>query len=108
MNNKNSKKVEQAKKCRKIDNLINVVENHTRTERHLEQYSNIGDPKYKEQARAKQNIREKQIDELKHQIIGSEKNVPSKQEQIQELKESYKLGIDYFENIQEHTNQQEL
>ena len=38
---------------RKVDNLINLVENHTRTERHLEQYSHIGNPKYKEMAREK-------------------------------------------------------
>jgi len=38
------------KKNKKVDNLINIVENHTRTERHLEQYSDIGDPIYKEMA----------------------------------------------------------
>ena len=50
------------KKERKVDNLIHLVENHTRTERHLEQYSNIGDPKFKNMARAKQYIREEQIE----------------------------------------------
>ena len=39
------------KKERKVENLIDLVENHTRTERHLEQYSHIGNPKYKEMAR---------------------------------------------------------
>ncbi|MCH5138724.1 hypothetical protein JMF89_16215, partial [Clostridiaceae bacterium UIB06] len=29
----------------RIDQLIDTVENYTRTERHLEQYSHIGDPK---------------------------------------------------------------
>ena len=46
MENNNSEKKE-----RQIDNLINVVENHTRTQRHLEQYSEIGNPKNKQNAR---------------------------------------------------------
>lgn len=50
------------KKDRQLDNLINIVENHTRTERHLEQYSHIGNPENKENARKIQDIREEQID----------------------------------------------
>ena len=38
------------KKDRQLDNLINLVENHTRTKRHLEQYSNIGNVENKENA----------------------------------------------------------
>lgn len=33
------------KKERQLENLENLVENHTRTERHLEQYSHIGSKK---------------------------------------------------------------
>ena len=36
------------KKDRQLENLINVVENHTRTKRHLEQYSQIGNKQNKE------------------------------------------------------------
>lgn len=57
------------KKERKVDNLINLVENHTRTERHLEQYSDIGNPIYKEMAREKQSAREEQIESLKNQLV---------------------------------------
>ena len=49
------------KKDRQLDNLINLVENHTRTKRHLEQYSHIGNPENKENARKIQEIREEQI-----------------------------------------------
>lgn len=59
---------EQEKKDRKLDNLINIVEKHTRTERHLEQYSDIGNPLNKQNAREKQELREKQIDEIKKAI----------------------------------------
>lgn len=61
------------KKDRQLDNLINLVENHTRTKRHLEQYSDIGNPQNKENARKVQDIRENQIEDLKDKIKGSDK-----------------------------------
>lgn len=96
------------KKDRKLDNLIGIVENHTRTERHLEQYSNIGDPKYKEMARDKQELREKQIDELKKQLKGANKEAPTKEEQIENLKENYKFGESYIESNKNHMNEDDL
>lgn len=54
----------QNKKERQLDNLTNIVENHTRTKRHLEQYSEIGDPEFKEMAREKQEKREEQLNNL--------------------------------------------
>ena len=82
---------------RKIDNLINLVENHTRTERHLEQYSEIGDPKYKEMAREKQSIRENQINSLKDQLTNENKKMSS-EEHLESLKESYEKNQNYLEN----------
>ena len=41
------------KKEKQVENLVNLVEKHTRTERHLEQYSNIGSREGKERARDK-------------------------------------------------------
>jgi len=102
------KKEEQEKKGRKIDNLINLVENHTRTERHLEQYSNIGKPEFKKQARDKQDIREKQIDELKYQLCGSEKCAPTAKEQIEDIKENYELGKQYYERYKENMSEEDL
>lgn len=55
---------DQNKKERQLDNLTNIVENHTRTKRHLEQYSEIGNPEYKEMAREKQEKREEQLNNL--------------------------------------------
>ena len=59
---------DQNKKDRQIDNLINLVENHTRTERHLEQYSNIGNKDNKKHAREIQDVREEQIENLKNKL----------------------------------------
>ena len=58
------------KKERQLDNLTNLVENHTRTKRHLEQYSHIGAPEYKDMAREKQEKREENIYKLKQEILG--------------------------------------
>jgi len=87
----------QEKNERKLDNIINIVENHTRTERHLEQYSDISTPENKQRAMEKQALREKQIQELKGQIIGEKEN---KQDyELEDLKENYKIGIEYYENV---------
>lgn len=99
---------EQEKKDRKVDNLINIVENHTRTERHLEQYSEIGNPENKERAREKQDLREKQIYTLKQQIVGIESSQPTKQEQMENLKENYQFGEGYIKSNKDHMNQIDL
>jgi len=99
---------EQEKNERKVDNLINLVEKHTRTERHLEQYSDMGDPKYKEMAEEKQEVREEQIEELKEQLIGEEDEAPSKSEQLEDLKQNYEYAQGYIENNKEHMDEQDL
>ena len=99
---------EQDKKSRKVDNLINIVENHTRTERHLEQYSDIGDPVYKEMARDTQDVREKQIDELKNQLVGNENKTFTPIEQLEMVKTNYEFSEEYISNNKDHMNEQDL
>lgn len=53
----------------RIDQLIDVVEKHTRTERHLEQHADIGDPKGKAHAMDIQKDREAEIQHLKNTIV---------------------------------------
>ena len=89
----------QEKNERKLDNIINIVEKHTRTERHLEQYSDISTPENKQRAIEKQNLREKQIEELKGQIIGDKQNESKQYYELDDLKENYRIGIDYYENV---------
>lgn len=85
------------KKDRQIDNLIDLVENHTRTERHLEQYSNIGDPENKEHAREVQENREEQIENLRNKLNG-EDDVQTKEEQLKNLEEKYTSTAGYIKN----------
>ena len=93
-----SDNISTEKKDRKIDNLINLVENHTRTERHLEQYSHIGNPEYKNLARDKQKIREEEINNLKAQLSGENTNKISIDEQIENIEDNYSRSNEYLQN----------
>jgi len=99
MNSRDKKKENQ------VDNLMNLVEKHTRTERHLEQYSNIGDPDQKERAREKQNTREEQMNNLKSKIINENE---TKIEQAQNLVENYRRTKSYMEDNYENISKQRL
>ena len=95
------------KKERQLENLENLVENHTRTQRHLEQYSHIGDKENKENAREKQDIREKQILELENKILGLDSNeIP--EVQLENLKERYKTIQGYIENNRDKITEEDL
>lgn len=95
------------KKDRQLDNLVNLVENHTRTKRHLEQYSEIGDPKNKDHARKIQEVREEQIEDLKNQIKGiDDKETP--EEQLENLKENYRNTEGYINNNIENIDSEQL
>ena len=76
--------------------MINLVENHTRTERHLEQYSEIGSKENKDNARKKQAVRENEIQNLKTNIInGNNETIP---EQIDNITENYRSTNRYMED----------
>lgn len=105
MENSNNEKFE--KKERQLENLENLVENHTRTERHLEQYSHIGDKDNKDNAREKQDIREKQILELENKILGLDSNeIP--EVQLENLKERYESVQGYIENNRDKISAEDL
>ncbi len=94
------------KKEKQIENLINVVENHTRTKRHLEQYSNIGNIDNKENAKKIQEVREQQIHDLKNQIKGINEN-QSKDDQLENTIEKYINTSGYItKNAQELSDEQ--
>ena len=94
------------KQARQLDNLTNLVENHTRTERHLEQYSEIGSKENKEHARYIQNIREQEMQDLKQGILGQNQNA-SKQEQVDNIVENYNSTARYMENNYNNISEQD-
>lgn len=95
------------KKERQLDNLVNLVENHTRTERHLEQYSEIGDQENKEHAREVQNDREGQMEDLKGKLSGGE-DIQTREEQLENLEERYQKTEGYIQNNKNNMNQETL
>ena len=98
---------DQDKKERQLDNLTNLVENHTRTKRHLEQYSEIGDPYFKEMAREKQAKREENMNKLKQEILDEDEN-QTIEEQIENLHDNYEAAQKYIEVNQETMSPQDL
>lgn len=90
----------ESKKERQLDNLTNLVENHTRTKRHLEQYSEIGDPEFKDMAREKQEKREENMYKLKKEILDEEEG-QALEEQIENLHDNYEAAQRYIEANQQ-------
>lgn len=84
------------KKERQLDNLTNLVENHTRTQRHLEQYSEIGSKENTDNARKLQGVRENEIENLKSNIIKD--GFETTEEQINNIAENYKNTQRYMED----------
>ena len=93
-------------KERQVEHLVNLVEKHTRTERHLEQYSDIGSREGKERAREKQNVRENEMENLKDKIVSN--NTESKLEQVQNLADNYKGAQIYMEENYEKMSDERL
>ncbi|MCT8978084.1 hypothetical protein N4T77_15950 [Clostridium sp. CX1] len=89
---------EQEKDAHRIDQLIDTVENYTRTERHLEQYSHIGDPKNKAHARDIQCAREAEIQHLKNEIVYGAEYDDHPLENLKENYEDTKEYLDHFGN----------
>jgi len=98
---------EQQKKERQLDNLTNLVENHTRTKRHLEQYSEIGDPAFKNMAREKQEKREENMYKLKQEILDEDEN-DTVEQQIENLHDNYEAAQRYIEANQNTMAPQDL
>jgi len=99
--------MDKKKKERQLEDLMNTVERHTRTERHLEQYSHIGDPYFKEEARKKQSVREKQIVDLKGNILGDTDKL-SNEEQFENLVNNYESAEGYINHNIESMDQEQL
>lgn len=98
---------DKEKKEKQLNNLINITEKHTRTERHLEQYSHIGSKENKENARRKQELREKQIEDLKS-AIKEDDDIQTQEEQLENLKNRYISTTGYIKHNKDRMNEEML
>ena len=63
---------ENKKNANRLNQLENIVENYTRTERHLEQHSDIASKEQLEHAQKIQGFREQEIKNIESNIIHGE------------------------------------
>lgn len=91
---------EELQNCnaRRIDQLVDVVERHTRTERHLEQNLDISSPEDVSHALEIQRDREQEIDNLKNIIAYGEHE---KNDELKNLTRNYAFTDNYLENNSE-------
>jgi len=89
----------------RIEELENIVESHTRTERHLEQHSDIASSKRVHQAREKQAEREDNIEILEDKIVN---NGRTDNNEIEGLERNYTFAKGYMEHNKEHMDQEAL
>lgn len=100
--NEERDKIETANR---IEELENIIEGHTRTERHLEQHSDIASPEKVRQAREKQVEREDNIEILEDKIVSGKR---SDNDEIEGLERNYTFAKGYMEHNKEHMDQEAL
>lgn len=83
----------------RINQLMNLVEKHTRTERHLEQHSDIASPEAVKHCEEIQKEREDEIENLKNVIVhGKHVNI----DEYSNLQRNYEFTNNYLENNADH------
>jgi len=89
---------------RRIDHLENLVEKKTRTERHLEEHSDISSsPKNIEHAKELQKDREWEIDKLKNKIANGDN---SSNDYKENTEKRYLYAKGYLEHNADHMDKQ--
>lgn len=89
----------------RINQLINTVENYTRTERHLEQHSDIGDPERLERAEEVQSERKSEIDHLKNNIVYGNESLNNN---LENLRENYDDTQEYMSTYGSQMSNEDL
>lgn len=96
---------EKIENANRIDEIISTTEAYTRSERHLEQHSDIGSPESIQHAKEIQKDRKKNIEELKNKIVygGTFDN-----NEYENLLKNYASTEGYIENNMETMDMQDL
>jgi hypothetical protein len=88
----------------RIDELTNIVEKHTRTERHLEQHSDIASPEQVHHAEKIQKEREDRIDDLKDKIMYGDGGPTN---QVENLEKNITFAEGYLDHNEDHMNKKD-
>lgn len=104
MDNKKNNSKQGLETERRIDHIANLVEKQTRTERHLEQHSDIASsPENIEHAKQLQQDRQCEIEHLKDKIAYGE-NISNNYKENTEKRYRYTEG--YLNNNSDHMDQE--
>ena len=90
---------------RRVEQLENLVEAHTRTERHLEQHSDIASEEQIQRAKELQEVREKEIEKLEN-IIAYGENAYN--DELENLKKNYEYTEGYLRHNADHMDPETL
>jgi len=90
---------------RRIEQLENLVEAHTRTERHLEQHSDIASEEQLERAKELQRIREEEIEKLEN-IIAYGENYDN--DELKNVQKNYEYTQGYINHNIDHMDEENL
>lgn len=96
---------EKQERANRVNELIDLVETKIRTERHLEQHSDIASPEKVEQANQLQVEREKQIANLKSKIVYGDGG-PT--DEVENLKKNITFADGYIDHNSDHANREDL
>lgn len=96
---------DKIEKANRIEELENLVESHTRTERHLEQHSDISTPEKVSQSKEKQAEREFNIEILKDKIVSGQQTHSIESEG---LAKNYTFANGYIDHNKDHMNEEAL
>jgi hypothetical protein len=89
----------------RVNELVDLVEAHTRTERHLEQHSDIASPEQVEHAEKVQDEREEQISKLKSKIVYGDGG-PT--DEVENLEKNITFAEGYMDHNADHMNKKDL
>ncbi|MFT8313853.1 MAG: hypothetical protein ABF633_06295 [Clostridium sp.] len=92
-------------KLNRINELENVVEKYTRTERHLEQHSDIANDDSIDEAKDKQKKRRDEITSLENKIIHEEGGATNEKEN---LKKNIQYGEGYLDHNADNMSRSDL
>lgn len=105
VNNFNKNADSKDQDAKRLDQLENLIEKHTRTERHLEQHSDIANPEAIAHADEIQNEREQEIDNLKNVIAhGKHVNV----DETANLQRNYEFTKGYLDENSDRMDNETL
>ena len=101
MDNKKSRDNKGLENERRIDQLVNLVEKNTRTQRHLEEHSDISSsPDNIEHAKEVQRQRSDQIENLKNKIAYGDAH--NREKQVENIEKRLRYTEGYLNNNTDH------